>query len=284
MRKDMAKVIVTRPRTVDSLTRKGRAIPDEDQPKFIGLRRQAREHGGFKMLNETLAPLRRYLVAQVGRPWDAVYSEIAANLRSSSTVQQHVRDHLWDFVNLRRQPTRDHHGYAGRPWHEPLYVDAFGILRRTDDLPEVRAARRRRRIREPEPAQAPVRLSATRELRCIVGVWYEVRLAPLPEPEYRPVVRTMKQRLKPWAASSPERTVEVRLLKLATPAVRDAVTGEAVPVGPEIDDHASRRRYLKDRPERVYAVSKRQLSGRELRRHGLSNHVAEAAAVKGDQA
>lgn len=83
------------------------------------------------------------------------------------------------------------------PWYESLYVDARGILRRTDGLPEVRAARRRRRLRKPEPAKAPVRLSATRELRCIVGVWYEVCLAPLPEPEYRPVVRTMKQRLKP---------------------------------------------------------------------------------------
>lgn len=87
----------------------------------------------------------------------------------------------------------------------------------------------------------------------------------------------MKQRLKPWAVSSPERTVEVRLHQLTTPAVRDGVTGEAVPVGPEIDDHESWRRYRKDRPERVYAVSKRQLSGRELRRHGLSNPVAEAA-------
>lgn len=153
MRKDMAKVIVTRPRVVESFARKGRAIPDEDQPKFIGLRRQVREHGGFKMLNETLAPLRRYLEVQVGRPWDAVYSEIAANLRPSSTVQQHVRDHRWDFVNPRRQPGR-YGGYAGRPWYEPLYVDARGILRRTDDLPEVRAARRRRRIRKPNPAEA----------------------------------------------------------------------------------------------------------------------------------
>jgi hypothetical protein len=104
MREDMAKVIVTRPRVLDSMVRKGRNVPDEHLPKAIGLRRHAHERGGYKMLNETLAPLRRYLERQVGRPWDKVYSEIAQRLRPSSTVQQHVRDHVGDFVNLHRAP------------------------------------------------------------------------------------------------------------------------------------------------------------------------------------
>ena len=106
MRKDMAKVILTRARILEDAARKGRSVPDEIQPKSIGLRRHVRERGGFKVLNENLAPLRRYLEAQVGRPWDKVYSEIAANLRVSNTVQQHVRDHLKDFVNLHRAPGR----------------------------------------------------------------------------------------------------------------------------------------------------------------------------------
>jgi len=58
MRKDMAKVIVTRPRIVDSVRRRGRARPDDLLPKGVGLRRDAMEHGGFKMLNENLAPHR----------------------------------------------------------------------------------------------------------------------------------------------------------------------------------------------------------------------------------
>lgn len=276
MRKDMAKVIVTRPRILESVARKGRAVPDELQPKFIGLRRHARERGGFKVLNETLAPLRRYLQAQAGRPWNAVYSEIAANLRPTSTVQQHVRDHLSDFVNLHRQPSR-YGGYGVRPWHEPLYVDAHGILRRTDDLPEVRAARCRRRIQRPDPAESPVRFSPLCELRRIGGVWYEVRLAPLPEPEYRPVVRTVKQRINPYAAASPERTMQFRLHQLVTPAVQDIVSGDAVLAGPEIDDHDSWRRYRETRPERVYAIAKRELSRRELRMHGLKNEAGDRA-------
>ena len=143
MRKDMAKVIVTRARILEDTARKGRMLPDEIQPKTLGLRRHARERGGFKILNENLAPLRRYLEAQVGRPWDKVYSEIAANLRVSSTVQQHVRDHLTDFVNLHQMPGRWPAGLAALPWHQPLYVDARGYLRRTGDLPAVRKARGR---------------------------------------------------------------------------------------------------------------------------------------------
>nr|WP_313040747.1 hypothetical protein [Brevundimonas diminuta] len=270
MRKDMAKVIVTRPRILESTARKGRTVPDDLQPKFIGLRRHARERGGWKMLNETLAPLRRYLDAQVGRPWNAVYSEIAANLRPTSTVQQHVRDHLTDFVNLHRQPGR-YGGSRGRPWFEPLYVDVHGVLRRTDDLPQVRADRLRRRARRPDPASAPIRLASFRELRRIGGIWYEVRLAPLPEPEYRPVIRSVNQKVRPYRVVSPMRMIEVRVHQLVTPAVQDAVTGEAVLAGPESDDHDSWKRYRQDRPERVYAVAKRQLSRRELRRHGLSN-------------
>lgn len=272
MRKDMAKVIVTRPRLLDSAVRKGRTIPDELQPKAVGLHRHAQEQGGYKMLNETLAPLRRYLEAQIGRPWNAVYSEIAANLRPTSTVQQHVRDHLKDFVNLHRQP-HAYRRYQGRPWFEPLYVDTNGILRRTEDLPEVRAARRRQRAGPSDPTATPIRLSAFRKLSRIAGVWYEVGFAPLPEPEYRLVIREVKQRIRPYDASSPERTIKVRVRQLITPAVQDAISGRMISAGPESDDHVSWRRYRETQPERVYAITKRQLSRRELRRYNLHNTI-----------
>ena len=67
-----------------------------------------------------------------------------ANLRVSNTVQHHVRDHIKDFVNFHRSPGRWPFGLADRPWIEPLYVDTRGLLRRTDDSPAVRKARRRR--------------------------------------------------------------------------------------------------------------------------------------------
>jgi hypothetical protein len=54
-----------------------------------------------KSLNENLTPLRCYLARQAGRPWNKVYSEISANLKATNAVQQHVRDHLEDYVAMK---------------------------------------------------------------------------------------------------------------------------------------------------------------------------------------
>lgn len=137
MRPDMARVIVERPRRKDHGARKGRAVAPDDLPQGEGMRRPHVRHWGGKVLNENLAPLRRYLERQVGRKWDKVYAEISARLRPTSTLQQHVRDHLFQFVAVkprrlnglvRQQPGSD-------LWHEPFYVDRrTGLLRRTDRL------------------------------------------------------------------------------------------------------------------------------------------------------
>src|ERR1700733_10559155 len=98
MREDMAQVIVERPRIKPYNHRKGRSPDLENLPDHEGMRRGRALRGDRKQLNENLAPLRRYLEKQISRPWDKIYSEIAAHLRIDSAVQQHVRDHLCDFV------------------------------------------------------------------------------------------------------------------------------------------------------------------------------------------
>ncbi|MBM3578134.1 MAG: hypothetical protein FJX40_10840 [Alphaproteobacteria bacterium] len=100
MREDMARVIVERPRINPRSNHKGRPQKLEDMPAHEGMRRGRALRGERKRLNENLAPLCRYLEKQVGRPWDKVYSEIAARLCVDSAVQQHVRNHLRDFVAI----------------------------------------------------------------------------------------------------------------------------------------------------------------------------------------
>jgi hypothetical protein len=53
---------------------------------------------GRKVLNENLAPLRRFLQQRVGRSWDAVRSEICAVIAPRSAVQKHVLDHVAEMV------------------------------------------------------------------------------------------------------------------------------------------------------------------------------------------
>ena len=101
MRHDMHKVIVERPRRGSrgpfrQAAGEKNAVAD-DLPRIQGMRRRYLR-GELRELNENLAPLRRYLRKQVGRPWNTIYSEISRRLRPSSAVQQHVRDHIWDYV------------------------------------------------------------------------------------------------------------------------------------------------------------------------------------------
>lgn len=97
MRKDMNKVLVERSR-IKGRDSKGRTANKsmEDLPKKESMKKPHRDR---KTLNENLNPLKRFLQSKVGQHWDKVYSEISENLKNTNAVQQHVRDHIWDFVN-----------------------------------------------------------------------------------------------------------------------------------------------------------------------------------------
>jgi hypothetical protein len=98
MRTDMFKVIVERPRGYKgSESRADRRRDDFEGPHRLGMRAGY----GYRALNENLRPLQRYLRSQVGRPWNKVYSEIARTIDRRNTVQQHVYQHIEDFVAVK---------------------------------------------------------------------------------------------------------------------------------------------------------------------------------------
>lgn len=117
MRKDMAKIIVERPRGGDpawARTGRTRALEDDDGAPYRARMPVRTRPQRTKMLNENLAPLKRYLGRQVGRPWTKVYAEISENLKPTSTVQQHVRDHVGDFVAVKTRMVGGEVYAAGR--------------------------------------------------------------------------------------------------------------------------------------------------------------------------
>jgi hypothetical protein len=281
MRADMAKVIVERPRRRDGCCRKGRQVDFEDLPFRVGMRRDRLEHGGSKEPNDNLAPLRRFLHKQVGRRWNDVYSEIAANLRVDSTMQQHVRDHVGDLVDLHGQEERwitvFRSGGAGErvrvsPWKE-LYVDPTDGILKHNDLSKSRKVDRLRRERE-RPVNS-IKLEPMRELKLIDGVWFEVEYASLPVPQYRERYQTRSIRQRPWDPNCPVVEYEVVVRTLISAPVFDVIKRELIRVGPVVDDDANRRRWEREGTKH-YAVSKRQLSTKMLRRHGLQNAAPEA--------
>jgi hypothetical protein len=102
MRNDMDKLLCERPRRHEccggnkgyrSFVQTHGLEAEGRRGKLKGLWR-----GGSKHLNENLAPLKRYLRANVGRPWDKVFAEMSRHIRADSAVQLHILQHLWQFV------------------------------------------------------------------------------------------------------------------------------------------------------------------------------------------
>lgn len=170
MRSDMAKVIVERPRLGRGIRTRDRHRPDDDsgwrEPAAARVRRRTRH------LNENLAPLRRFLHRQVGRPWDRVYGEIRARIDARTAVQLHVLQHLEHFVTVHvdivERVVRDRRGWA-------LADGALYVCPRTGILRTVR-----RRIAGPTSLRAGDEQTFER----VRGEWYLVAWAPA-QPDLR---------------------------------------------------------------------------------------------------
>ncbi len=188
MRSDMSKIIVERPRRRIPKRNgswyprgrlKARWHPDlEDAPSREGMGHLYRD----KWLNENLQPLVRFLRTNVGRPWAAVYADVAAHVRPTSAVQKHVLDHLRQYVEehprmidgVACHPMADPRG-ASRPITSVGMRFRFFVCPRTGILRLGPLVARKRKIAPPDPDRRV--LSSTRELRLIAGIWFDVELA-----------------------------------------------------------------------------------------------------------
>lgn len=248
MRSDMYKVIVERPRKgKGNYTAARRRRDDLDGPRQLGIR------AGYNhvRLNENLRPLERFLRGQVGRPWTKVYGEISAGIDRRNTVQQHIFAHLDDLIATQVEWRDGRWVDLKHPRHcflhlrglrQPLYLDPrTGLICANKEYRSWSAARRA--VEALEAAQIAARrrvVDDTRLLLLIDDVWYEVGLAPLPvcsEPVFDAILRCMVQR--------------------------------------DSAEHSERQRHFYGASwpgqlaRNVYAVSKRQLSRREIDAHGL---------------
>jgi hypothetical protein len=104
MRKDMGKVLIEVYRrgsnAAEALTGRRRRYrnamdPDgEGGPTRLPMKMDIRCRWGLKERCDRIGALERYLIRQVGRPWDVVYGEVCAIANLGSTVQWHLRLHV----------------------------------------------------------------------------------------------------------------------------------------------------------------------------------------------
>jgi hypothetical protein len=252
MREDMYKVIVERPRHYKGNdTRAARRRNDADGPQHLGMR----VGYGYRALNENLNPLRRYLHAQVGRPWDKVFSEIAARIDRRNTVQQHIYQHIDDFIAIdvtildgQLIDLREPYPSRSRLVRQPLYVDPrTGLIRPNKTYGSWRreAAQRKRAWQAEIDLRRRV-LDENTQLLLLAGEWFEVKVARLPDDYVVEVIVNGRKILKKKTEQRFD-VVQKRMVSWV-----DTAEGEKL--------YGCRR---------LYAVTKRQLSRQELRAHEL---------------
>ena len=144
----MDKLLVTTPRVGSSLKnrevkearRSAREGDYDNLPRNSSMKPKSRKWDERKQFNEYLKPLVRFLKKNCGRPWDEVYSEICENMDRRGIVQDHIFQHLFDYVELNPifkdgKPHRT--GYGGLyPLYKSdwtFYVDEDGALREPED-------------------------------------------------------------------------------------------------------------------------------------------------------
>jgi hypothetical protein len=257
MREDMYKVIVERPRRgKDGDAAAARLRNDFDGPVRLGMRAGF----GYRSLNENLAPLRRYLRAQLGRPWDKVFSEICAGIDRRNTVQQHIHQHIRDFIAIdigvregRLVDLAGHGGFLRADFdiHQELYVDPrSGLIRLNKHYRSWRRHAEEDRKRKAAEIDSRRRVVDEKTLFLrLEDIWYRIEVGVLPKGRLiEDVIDGKKGR-----RVSAEWRYDVVL--------RKSVSREA-----SADLRQCERLYGSSD---LYAVTKRQLSSREIKAHSL---------------
>jgi hypothetical protein len=257
MREDMYKVIVERPRRWKG----GYSAAARLRNDYSGSTRLRTRAGyGYRSLNENLSPLRRYLRAQVGRPWDKVFSEICANIDRRNTVQQHIHQHIRDFIAIDVGFRDGQRVDLANRWrflpsssriYQELYVDPHsGLVRLNKDYHSWRQGGAKRRRREQAEITARRRALDERTLLLLLDdVWFRVELDVLPDNQHIEKVIDGKTRRCVVA----ETRYDVVLRRNISRTMSD-------------DLRQCKRLYGSDD---LYAVSKRQVSTREIKAHRL---------------
>jgi hypothetical protein len=128
-----------------------------------------------------LAPLRRYLMRQVGRPWDKVYGEIRQTIDTRSAVGLHVLQHLEGYVAtdafLQDGVVCEWRWRRGAAPVSGLYVHPkTGLLRFA----------KRRKTPCQEPPLETLRVSGMVQYQKLDGLWFRMEYRPAAPDELVP--------------------------------------------------------------------------------------------------
>lgn len=233
----------------------------------VGIRSSKIYWNGRRRFNEHLNPLKGIINKNVGRPWNKVYSELCAVFDKRSVINQHIMDHLDDYVDTKHIVVKEgklfeqsHYNYGSK------YPDGLIPLNKSsiqwyvdprDGILKENKARRKsiRTIRKQQAVEAKkaeldikrVYADGTELTRASTGQWWLCKYQ-------------FYERIQDWvkrqAFNNATRQYEwIEEYIWTYPPVRN-FSGDIV------------------RQQKVCVLSK-QINGRELKQYGVENRVVE---------
>lgn len=235
MRPDMADVIVNTGRK-GMVTPKGGHIKWKDRPKQESMHPKIYS----KDQSDRLEPVIRFLRSKLGKKWDDVWSEICETNKygRGDVRKQHLRKHIWkDLVD-----TTGHHEMMTQGRGSGFYVDEGGLLRE-----------RPRRKYQSSKRSGPIEINELKVAAKVNGLWFEVQL------KVKPKVKRSKYSYN----RKPGRQIDGLYTDTLVPAYPSFSYLLLDKVYATLDEG-----YWYDQSKFI-AVSKRQLSAKEIKELGL---------------
>lgn len=268
MRSDLGKVVMERPRAGLRLKqpkgyRKRQAsVANEDQPRSEKIKQKWQLHYDDKRFTDLLGPLYHYLLKQVGRRWDAVWSDICHNLPQTNFPLMHIRGHVLQYVEVHvnmidgkpyhktskmyysydRKGPRPVEPYSNHVWAMYVHPDT-GILCKVG-----KTAKPKRK------QEKPYRLTDNELVRMylISGIWYEITFQEVPVP---PTCTNRMRRIKDPNVIYGIRYIHYECKACYPPRYHCLLLGDLW--------SANELKYKHGRA--MYAVGKRQLNTKEIK-------------------
>ena len=220
-----------------------------------------------KEFGENLAPLKRYIEKQIGRPWDKVRSEMNENLSINSTIDMHVWQHVEDYIEEKTicdkkgkvffYPEYFHYSiddtaFEGaiplkHSWSIVYVCPKNGCLKKNKDYKNALWKR-------PEfPKLNRVIVDTAHQLHQIFGVWYEITLKECDKRKFK------KVEFYPYYVFGKNSK------DVATKSIRMSL---------KIDGHHVIDLIKIYGRDDVFAYKKEQLSTSKLKKYGLKNKIS----------
>ncbi|MDZ4834008.1 MAG: hypothetical protein SGJ27_09555 [Candidatus Melainabacteria bacterium] len=237
MRKDMHKLIKVLPARGGGYAKI--KAPTGDYDNFPSREPMLPRVGGWNLKenHDWTTPIDRYLLKQVGRLWNDVFSDICAHNDLRSKTQYDVRDYIRYAVHTNvvivdgKPEDSDGHCIWRRLWVHP----DTGILMA---IP----LEKRYRFRGYRTKFNQVPIDANEKFVEINGIWYRVSLAPFVEADYEIFAAAARKKFRP--------------------VIYDVVFREDLKHG----GSSARSQLSHEWGSAVYACNKRQLGSREVKK------------------